>query len=834
MQPNQVYHVVLQYEDGRLQGWVNDKQVLDHQQVITGRFNDSVALFGMKDADFDNVKVYSKPYTASFNPQPAPTADSNRKATIDAAKYLDASKPDCGLQAAIDALPASGGCVILPKGEIILHHGLFLREGVTIRGQGEATRIGLPSPIVWSQVAAPARPRDTSITLIDASKFKPGYMLCIGMDEMYYLSGSEPFRVKSVSGNTIELTRPLNKAVKEKEPVGNWFPVLYGSDSSDQEVRDLTILGRSQDPAPFNGGYGASAITFMNVRDVRITNVVVQGWKGDALSYQGGRDSFWVNDRIYGATMKGFHPGSCQQRVIMTRGLAEGCSDDGFYFCRYNHFSVMCNNEFNNSGKAMIGGLAAAGDAFNTINNNIGKNNKGGIPIIGGANDVIAGNVVVNSGDKTIMYLSGGQYGPKQSHPYAGPSRYFVIASNTFVGDRSGDDFKIVTAANGAASNLFVNNVFKIGDKTAADLIAFGGPNNLAENNQRGDGKIIPPPALPGIAPMPQPIIDASNTYDPAKPDCGFQNAIDKAAAKGGTVLLPAGFYPLKTALNVPANVTLSGQGLSTVLLWSGPGAAIRAQKANKASVRHLAIRGDGSASNGISLVQSQNVLIEAVTIEGMGQVGVHLDQCPGAYITQAKVRDCADAYVISKCADFAITESMGLFNSNDGIRVTDPAGNLRIEANIFFHNRANAVTITGPGATKISLVSNVIVNTGQDGVSLTDADAAVVKWNVVANSSLVGRGQFAGVALRGSTRNSVVAENRLGDDTFNPFQIVAVRETDKADANTIRHNVACPNNLPPTGRLTGQIATVGKATKAQSNVLLPYNGPPTTQPVAN
>ncbi len=37
-------------------------------------------------------------------------------------------------------------------------------------------------------------------------------------------------------------------------------PVVYAANAADIEVRDLAIEGRGEDPAPFAGGYGASAV----------------------------------------------------------------------------------------------------------------------------------------------------------------------------------------------------------------------------------------------------------------------------------------------------------------------------------------------------------------------------------------------------------------------------------------------------------------------------------------------------------------------------------------------------------------------------------------------
>src|SRR5687768_9668935 len=59
---------------------------------------------------------------------------------IDAQPYLDSTKPDYGIQAALDvAAAAGGGTVQLPSGRFPLETYLQLRNGVTLKGQGTST-----------------------------------------------------------------------------------------------------------------------------------------------------------------------------------------------------------------------------------------------------------------------------------------------------------------------------------------------------------------------------------------------------------------------------------------------------------------------------------------------------------------------------------------------------------------------------------------------------------------------------------------------------------------------------------------------------------------------
>ena len=58
----------------------------------------------------------------------------------------------------------------------------------------------------------------------------------------------------------------------------------------------------------------------------------------------------------------------------------------------------------------------------------------------------------------------------------------------------------------------------------------------------------------------------AEKFYDAAKPDCGFQQALDALPPGGGVVILPKGEFLLRRFLEVRSHVTLMGQGPETVL----------------------------------------------------------------------------------------------------------------------------------------------------------------------------------------------------------------------------------------------------------------------------
>jgi len=596
-------------------------------------------------------------------------------------------------------------------------------------------------------------------------------------------------------------------------------------------VRDLAIEGRAADAAPFRGGYGASAVTFFFVRDARVDNVHVSGWKGDAFSFQGGRDTTVTNCSSIGAVEKGFHPGSCQQRIIISRCRAEDCGDDGLFFCRYNQQSVMSNNVLSRNRGAMIGGLARAGDMFNVIVNNCGTDNRGGIPVEGGANNVIVDNILVNSGEGVVMPMAGGAYAglPHQYHVYAGPTRYHVIVGNIFLDDRAlAQPLFAVADRPGAAANLVAANRYRF-TAAAAEPFAVTGAGSVARDNQPLQGEAVKACPFPAPPPLPQPEQDASQHYDPAAPDCGFQRAIDECAGRGGgTVRLPAGTYKLRRGLVLPSDVTLCGEGVATVLIWEGPGFAVSSVHARNVAVRRLTVRGSalaqprgGEDTAGVALIGGRGALIEQVMVEASYD-GI-ITNGEDILISGCKTRGCRVGYDLTRSLRARLVESRAL-DGTHGLRLGATKDAL-VHSNVFWHMRGKGI-LADDAAGSLSIIGNVVSSAGEEGIWFRDALAALVRGNVVHNASLRGKGRFAAVALAGGSTGCRVVANRIGDELFDPFQTTAVGESEGADENEIRYNILCPNNWPQQGTLDEMIVRTGAKSVAADNVLEPYPPP--------
>lgn len=92
---------------------------------------------------------------------------------IDAAPFIDPSLPDCGLQQAIDRVPA-GGMLVIPKGNYPLRRSLVLKANMTLSGMGPETVLTVQPLLPCSLLAAPAEKGATAVRVADGSRFEPG------------------------------------------------------------------------------------------------------------------------------------------------------------------------------------------------------------------------------------------------------------------------------------------------------------------------------------------------------------------------------------------------------------------------------------------------------------------------------------------------------------------------------------------------------------------------------------------------------------------------------------------------------------------------------------
>ncbi|MGB2820537.1 MAG: right-handed parallel beta-helix repeat-containing protein [Phycisphaerae bacterium] len=131
---------------------------------------------------------------------------------LDAAPFLDADLADCGIQRAIDSLPADGGIVQLPEGRFALERYLFLKSGTTLRGKGRKTVLSVGRPETRRSVTKDVKSGGTEVPIEGGlAGLEPGMIVYAWRFRVpSWLGYIKHYRVKEVKGSTVVLARDLD------------------------------------------------------------------------------------------------------------------------------------------------------------------------------------------------------------------------------------------------------------------------------------------------------------------------------------------------------------------------------------------------------------------------------------------------------------------------------------------------------------------------------------------------------------------------------------------------------------------------------------------------
>lgn len=239
------------------------------------------------------------------------------------------------IQAAVDCVTAQGGGTvrILP-GEYTLRNAIFLSSHVTLEGSGDATLLkkgaSTSVPITedcdWYQ---------WHITIDDVSPFAVGDGITVSSKRTD--GGRDPqFSVHTITGieeNRLYIDRiaRMNHWLPNDPQVTSTHSLIDVQNAHDFCIRNLRLDGNRANNTNINGNY-AAAIFMQECEDVRIHNVTIEHYNGDAISWQIVHDVHVENCVIRDMADLGLHPGSGSQRSIMRDNKISHCKY-GIFWC---------------------------------------------------------------------------------------------------------------------------------------------------------------------------------------------------------------------------------------------------------------------------------------------------------------------------------------------------------------------------------------------------------------------------------------------------------------------------------------------------------------------
>ncbi len=341
--------------------------------------------------------------------------------------------------------------------------------------------------------------------------------------------------------------------------------------------------------------------------------------------------------------------------------------------------------------------------------------------------------------------------------------------------------------------------------------------------------------------------------------DVQIQAAIDGLPAAGGMVQLLEGTYSYTVLMTLDDNVSINGQGKSTVLLAGSPVSCFRATNKSNINISNLKI--DGNSFDGlwgIDLQNTSNVDISNVDSFELNDhhVRVYGASASNVTISNCYMRESNDEIISISGTASMITVANNMFAgaANSGLLIYGGANNIKvigntisdmgiagirsqimhdilIEGNTIYDNLKGitSTSLTGGHSDNVTVVGNNLFDNTNYGLSM-EADNArewiiignniynndkegcnirgtygVFDGNVVVNNSQGSPGALGGIDVV-NAQYWTITNNNASDYQGTPTQKSGVREFGTSDYNLIQGNLVVGNityDIEPSGSNT-------------------------------
>jgi hypothetical protein len=256
------------------------------------------------------------------------------------------------LQRLIDEGARTREVVEIPAGRHMLHDSLHLRSGVHLVGHPDAVITRAPS--FCSRVADFLGYGLREISVAEPERFRAGMGVFIADDN----AGGFYTTVATIIGNVGErflIDRPLNHDYlpASNGTVSTLFPLLSGIGVEDVVIENLVLDGNPDETRVLNGCRGGG-VFLLGAQRVRLQNLEVRDYKGDAISFQQCADIEVRGCHLHRNAGSGLHPGSGSVRYVFEGNNVHHNGGDGLFYCLRTTHSRCENNRFENNGRAGI------------------------------------------------------------------------------------------------------------------------------------------------------------------------------------------------------------------------------------------------------------------------------------------------------------------------------------------------------------------------------------------------------------------------------------------------------------------------------------------------
>ncbi|KKK70169.1 hypothetical protein LCGC14_2926690, partial [marine sediment metagenome] len=261
---------------------------------------------------------------------------------------------NAAIQKAVDDVAAAGGgVVIVPAGTYMMHDALHLRSGVRVVGRKGARLKKVPS--VSSPVVDYLGYGHYEFTVKEPEKFRVG----MGVHVLDKKAGGFYTTVATIIGRRGELffiDRMLNHDYHPRADarVISVYPLVEGYKVTDAAVEGLILDGNyPKETFRLNGCRGGGVFLLQSQR-VRVADVEVVNYNGDALSFQQCADILIERCHLHHNTGHGLHPGSGSVRYVMRKVRSHHNGGCGIYYCLRTTHSILEDCDLHDNVRAGI------------------------------------------------------------------------------------------------------------------------------------------------------------------------------------------------------------------------------------------------------------------------------------------------------------------------------------------------------------------------------------------------------------------------------------------------------------------------------------------------
>ena len=288
-------------------------------------------------------------------------------------KRLDDST--CGIQTAIDALPASGGTVKLPAGTYVVRRSIRLRDNVRLSGAGPATIITRPR-IFTCGLSRSIKKGDKTISLKKTRGLRLGDELFVGSTEeggwwaRHGIITERDTKKNRIRLKLLDCPKDHTCELRHGAFAANWFPALWIPYASNVTIENLTVEGSIKKHTKRSADFTVAAVHTHDCSNIRIQDINIRNWPADGIGVQGGSNAIVRGCIVENCHGPGFHPGTGLTDSTWIDNISCRNSADGLYFCLSVKHAVCRGNQFHYNRMNGIGGLSDP-DRYNIIEENV-------------------------------------------------------------------------------------------------------------------------------------------------------------------------------------------------------------------------------------------------------------------------------------------------------------------------------------------------------------------------------------------------------------------------------------------------------------------------------